>query len=178
MLQTFLGRVRRREPGIYTWIYEAVHRARRGRMPFVWPLGALLYHGRDAWLSAWNLVKTRLVLDPMLRYPCTVGRHVMLRGTMPYIAGDGTIVLGDDVRIGNRSTMIVGLKVFPDARLDIGSRSNPGYMNLISVAKSVGTGNDCLFAGEVKIIDNNSHSLDFEDRRRHAPLEPQHVAPV
>jgi acetyltransferase-like isoleucine patch superfamily enzyme len=70
------------------------------------------------------------------------------------------------------------LKVFDDAKLEIGDRVTLGYMNVISVAKSVRIGNDCLFAGEVKILDNNSHPLDFELRRRHAALEPEDVAPV
>jgi acetyltransferase-like isoleucine patch superfamily enzyme len=177
-MRAFIDKVRRQEPGVYSWLHHAAKGVRRARLPFIRPLGALLYHGRDAWLTGWNIAKSRLLYEQMLRYRCTVGSNVMLDGTMPYIYGDGEIVLGDDVRIGNRSTIVVGLKVFPDAKLEIGSRTTLGYSNLISVAQSVRIGNDCLFAGEVKVIDNNSHSLDFEDRRRHAPLEPQHVAPV
>ena len=177
MIQTFISRVRRREPGLPAWLHDAAKRARRPRLPFVLPVGAVLYHSRNAWLAGSHFVRTAIG-EQMLRYRCAVGRNVMLDGHMPYIYGDGTIVLGDDVRIGNRSTMVVGLKVYADARLEIGSRTTLGYMNLISVARSVRIGNDCLFAGEVKILDNNSHSLDFEDRRRAAPLEPQHVAPI
>ena len=178
MLDTFLGKVRRQEPGIYSTLYRTAKAVRGVRVPFIRPLGAILFYGRDVWISTWALVKSRLICEQMLRYRCRVGANVALDGDMPYIYGDGTIIIGDDVRIGNRSTIIVGLKVFPEATLEIGARTILGYMNLISVAQRVSIGNDCLFAGEVKILDNNSHSLDFEDRRRHAPLAPEHVAPV
>jgi acetyltransferase-like isoleucine patch superfamily enzyme len=178
MIRTFIGKIRRQEPGLYAWLFNAAKRGRSLSFPFVRPWGAVLYHGRDVWLTGWSLLKSRLIAEQMLRYRCAVGRNVMIDGGAPYIYGDGDIVIADDVRIGNRSTFIVGLKVFPSATLEIGARSTLGYMNLISVAQSVRIGTDCLFAGEVKIIDNNSHSLDFEDRRRHAPLEPHHVAPV
>jgi acetyltransferase-like isoleucine patch superfamily enzyme len=177
MLRTFIDKVRRQEPGIYAWLYRVAKRARRAQLPYMPPVGAALYVMRDVWIGAKTLVKT-VACEQMLRYRCTVGKNVWLDGDMPYVYGDGEIVLGDEVRIGNRSTMIVGLKVYPDAKLEIGSHSTLGYMNLISVARSVRIGNHCLFAGEVKIMDNNSHSLDFEARRRHAQLEPSDVAPV
>lgn len=121
---------------------------------------------------------SRLVYEQMLRYRCQVHGRVVLDGDMPLVYGPGDIVIGDGVIISNRNTWIVGLKVYPDAKLEIGDRVTLGYMNLISVAKSVRIGNDCLFAGEVKILDNNSHSLDYVQRRANAPLEPEDVAPV
>jgi len=177
MIRTFVSKVKRQEPGIYSLVYRFAIGLRRARLPAIRPLGAVLYYGRDIWLGAWGIVRARLVWEQMLRFRCRVGRNVQLEG-MPYIYGDGNIVIGDNVRIGNRNGWIVGLKVFPDAQLEIGDDSVIGYLNLFSVAKSVRIGKHCVFAGEVKILDNNSHSLDFEQRRVNAALRPDEVAPV
>jgi acetyltransferase-like isoleucine patch superfamily enzyme len=177
MIRTFVGKVMRQEPGIYSLVYRCAKSLRQLRMPTVRPLGAVLYYGRDIWLGMWGTLKARLVWEQMLRFRCRVGRNVELDG-MPYVYGDGEVVIGDNVRIGNRNGWIVGLKVFPDAKLEIGDNSVIGYLNLFSVAKSVRIGKHCVFAGEVKILDNNSHSLDFEQRRINAPLVADEVAPV
>lgn len=178
MIATFMAKVRRQEPGIYRTVYRLGKTVRGLRLPAIRPLGAVLFHARSVWGFVWRLLKTRLVSEQMLRYRCHVGRRVLMDGDMPLVYGDGEIRIGDDAVISNRNTWIVGLKVFDDAKLEIGDRVTLGYMNVISVAKSVRIGSDCLFAGEVKILDNNSHSLDFELRREHAALEPDDVAPV
>jgi acetyltransferase-like isoleucine patch superfamily enzyme len=173
-----MAKVRRQEPGIYRTVYRVGKSVRGMHLPAIRPLGALLFHGRGLWKTFWSLATSRLIYEQMLRYRCQVHGRVVLDGDMPLVYGPGDIVIGDGVIISNRNTWIVGLKVYPDAKLEIGDRVTLGYMNLISVAKSVRIGNDCLFAGEVKILDNNSHSLDYVQRRANAPLEPEDVAPV
>lgn len=178
MSREFFAKVRRQEPGIYRSVYRFAKAVKMARIPYIPPLGAALTLGRNVWRGAWWLIKNRLVCEQMLRYRCRVGQRVVLDGDVPLVFGDGEITIGDDVIISNRNTWVVGLKVFNDAKLEIGNRVTLGYMTLISVARSVRIGDDCLFAGEVKILDNNSHSLDFEKRRRDEPLEPADVAPV
>ena len=177
-IATFMAKVRRQEPGIYRTVYRVGKSVRGMHLPAIRPLGALLFHGRGLWRTFWSLATSRLIYEQMLRYRCQVHGRVAMDGDMPLVYGPGDIVIGDGVIISNRNTWIVGLKVYPDAKLEIGDRVTLGYMNLISVAKSVRIGNDCLFAGEVKILDNNSHSLDYMQRRANAPLEPEDVAPV
>ena len=178
MIQQFVAKVKRQEPGIYRSIYRFAKGLRTFQVPTIRPLGALFLYVRDSWIWAWTVFTSKFVYEQMLRYRCEVGRTVQLDGDMPWVYGDGKVIIGDEVRVGNRNTWIVGLKVFEGATLEIGSHSTLGYMNVISVAKSVKIGDHCLFAGEIKILDNNSHSLDFEQRRAHAPLEPADVAPV
>jgi acetyltransferase-like isoleucine patch superfamily enzyme len=177
-IATFMAKVRRQEPGIYRTVYRVGKSVRGMQLPTIRPLGAMLFHGRSLWRTFWSLATSRLIYEQMLRYRCQVHGRVVLDGDMPLVYGPGDIVIGDGVIISNRNTWVVGLKVYPDAKLEIGNRVTLGYMNLISVAKSVRIGNDCLFAGEVKILDNNSHSLDYVQRRANAPLEPEDVAPV
>jgi acetyltransferase-like isoleucine patch superfamily enzyme len=177
MIRTFISKVRNQEPGIYGFVYRAAKRVRRARVPHIRPLGSALLYGRDAFRVIWGELKN-VVHEQMLRSRCQVGADVQLHGDMPDIWGDGEVVIGTQVTISNRNTWIVGLKVYPNARLEIGDNTVLGYLNLISVAKSVRIGNHCLFAGEVRILDNNSHSLDFEQRRLGMPLQPSDVAPV
>jgi acetyltransferase-like isoleucine patch superfamily enzyme len=178
MIQTFLGRVRRQEPGVYQRLYWLAKSIHGFRAPAVRPLGAVLLHGRDIWKAAWSIFKSRFIYEQMLRYRCSVTGRVRLDGDMPLVYGDGAVVIEDGVTIGNRNTWIVGLKVYPEAKLEIGEGSALGYLNLISVAQHVRIGRHCLFAGEIKIIDNNSHSLDAARRRANAPLLPADVAPI
>lgn len=178
MIGTFLDKVRRQEPGIYRLLYRLAKGARSARLPAIKPLGALLLHGHDALTSVWRLFTSRLLYEQMLRYRCDVRGRVTLDGDMPLVYGDGHVVVHDAVTVGNRNTWIVGLKVFPDAVLEIGEGTTLGYLNLFSVAKSVRIGRHCLFAGEIKVIDNNSHSLDAVRRRENAPLLPSEVAPI
>lgn len=177
MIRAFVSKVKKQEPGIYRTVHRILSGLQQARIPAIRPLGAALYYGRELWFLAWGTLRARLFWDQMLRFRCKVGRDVQLDG-MPFIYGDGEVVVGDEVRIGNRNGWIVGLKVFPDARLEIGDHTTIGYLNLFSVAKSIQIGRHCVFAGEVRILDNNSHSLDFERRRINAPLEPSEVAPV
>ncbi|MGE3507404.1 MAG: acyltransferase [Vicinamibacterales bacterium] len=178
MIRGVLDKIRRQEPGIYRQIYRWAKRVKSIQVPAIRPLGAVLLHGRDAVKAVWTLLVDRLVYEQMLRYRCDVRGRVSLDGSMPLVYGDGSIVVHDNVHIGNRNTWIVGLKVFPNARLEIGAGTILGYLNVFSVAQSITIGRHCLFAGEIKVIDNNSHSLDFEKRRANAPLHASEVAPI
>jgi serine acetyltransferase len=177
MVRTFISKVRRQEGYIYRLLYRAAKGARRAHLPHSRLLGSALLYSRDAGLAVLNVLKN-LIYEQMLRSRCQVGADVRLDGDMPAVWGDGEVVIGDRVTISNHNTWLVGLKVYADARLEIGDDTILGYLNLFSVAKSVRIGKHCLFAGEIKVLDNNSHPLDFERRRMGMPLQPTDVAPV
>lgn len=174
----FILNIKLRKNGFYNVLYLIAVKLRRVRLPYIKPLAALLYHLRDFWIVAAIWLKNKLYCEPLLRYRCVGAEEIALDGSVPYIYGYGRIEVGRHVRIGNRNTWVVGLKVFDDPVLKIGNHTTFGYMNMISVAKRVTIGEHCLFAGEVKIFDNNSHSLDPEKRRAHAVLDKEDVAPV
>ena len=177
-LEEFVLNIKRRQNAFYNALYVLAVRLRRMRLPYIRPLAAVLYYARQFWIVSWNVLKSKLYCEQLIRFRCTVGRNVRLDGDVPYIYGYGRIQLGDNVRIGNRNTWVVGIKVYDDPVLAVGDNTTFGYMNMISVAQRVTIGRNCLFAGEVKIFDNNSHPLDPVKRREHAVLDRQAIAPV
>ncbi len=177
-IQRFVLDVKLRRTRFHDGLYRLAKGLRHARVPYIKPLAAVLYYLREAWLTGKNWLVSKAYCEQLLRYRCRVGSNVWMDGDIPYIYGYGRIEIADHVRIGNRNTWVVGLKVFDDPVLEIGSHTRLGYMNAISVAQRVTIGSHCLFAGEVKIFDNNSHSLDPRKRRAHAILGPEDVAPV
>lgn len=174
----FILNIKLRKNRFYRLLFMTAMMLRSIRFPYIKPLAAVLYYLRDFWIVAWNGLKSKLYCEQLLRFRCEVGKNISLDGSVPYIYGYGRIEIGDHVRVGNRNTWVVGLKVFDDPILKIGDYTRFGYMNMISVAEKVTIGNHCLFAGEIKIFDNNSHSLDPQKRRAHAVLDKEDVAPV
>ena len=174
----FILDIKLRKNRFYAFLYNVAKAVRKFHLPYVLPLGALLFRVRQLWISLWNVIKSKTYCEQIIRYRCDIGKNIKLDGDVPYIFGYGKITIGDNVKVGNRNTWVVGLKVYSEPLLKIGDNTTLGYMNMISVAKEVVIGNHCLLAGEIKIFDNNSHSLDPGKRREHAILDASEVEPV
>jgi len=151
----------------------------RFRLPVVRPLWAVVFGVRPVLRRLGKLAAKLLWREPMLRYRCEdVGEGLYLEGPIPQIIGDGRIRIGRDVRIGNRTTFIVGFKVSEGAELVIGDRVSVNYQTTISVAKSVRIGDDTMIAGNVQIYDNISHPLSPARRLRHDSFTLDESSPV
>ena len=170
--------IKLRKNRFYNALYLFARGVQQVHFPYIKPIAAILYHLRDFSIVSWNWLKSKLYCEQLLRYRCRVGDHVTMDGYVPYIYGYGKIELGHHVRIGNRNTWIVGIKIYDDPVLKIGDDTTLGYMNMISVAQKVVIGDRCLFAGEIKIFDNNSHPLDPQKRRHKIIMDKTDVAPV
>ena len=177
-IQRFILNIKLRKNGFYNALYLFARSVQQIRFPYIKPLAAFLYYLRDGSIVTWNWLKSKLYCEQLLRYRCQVGDHVTMDGYVPYIYGYGKIEIGHHVRVGNRNTWVVGLKVYEDPVLKIGNHTTLGHMNMISVAQKVVIGDHCLFAGEVKIFDNNSHPLDPQKRRERVIMDKTDVAPV
>lgn len=177
-LESIILDIKLRKNRFYNGLYLLAKGINRFRFPYVKPLAAFLYYSREVSIWAWYWMKSRLYCEQLLRYRCTVGKHITVDRQAPYIYGYGRIEIGDDVHIGNRNTWVVGLKVYDDPVLRIGNHTTLGYMNAISVAQKVIIGNNCLLAGEIKIFDNNSHPVDPQNRKDRVVLDKADVAPV
>jgi len=159
-------------------LYDLAKAVYRFKIPYIMPVAAVLYYLRAFWIHLWNVLKSKFYCEHLVRFRCQVGKNLTMDGDVPYFFGDGEIRLGDNIRIGNRNTWIVGLKTHAKPILQIGNNTTFGYMNMISVAERVTIGEHCMFAGEIKIFDNNSHSINAEKRREHAVMDLHDVAPV
>jgi acetyltransferase-like isoleucine patch superfamily enzyme len=149
------------------------------RLPVFRPLAAVLYAERELRAQWWPMLLQIFYREPLFRYRCrSVGRSLQLEGAIPLIYGEGTIDIGDDVRIGGRNTWTVGYKVSTGARLVIGNRVNIGYQNVLAAALSLEIGDGTLLAPNVQIYDNPSHPLSPAARLRNQSFAIEEARPV
>ena len=112
----------------------------------------------------------------MLRHRCvSSGKNLKTDGDIPLIEGNGRIVIGDNVNIGNRCAWILSPNLYDMPELIIGNNTTINYLTGISVECRVEIGENCVIAGETQIFDNNSHSTHFENNRK---MTKDDVAPI
>ena len=168
-----------RGDGVLRHARPAWHRLNEARLPFPRPLAAALYAERRARLIWLPLLAKFLYREPLLRYRChSVGRRLQIEGRIPDIDGNGTITIGDNVRIGEHCSWFIGTKLSAGATLTIGNDVSVGYRGMISAAKSVSIGDRTLLAGHVAIFDNPSHPMSPRARFYHEPYAIEEAEPV
>lgn len=155
------------------------HKLNDVHLPIPRPIAAALYaerRSRSIWMP---LVAKFLYREPLLRYRChSVGRRLQIEGRIPDIDGNGTITIGDNVRIGEHCSWFIGHKMSEGATLAIGNDVSVGYRGMISAAKSVSIGDRTLLAGHVAIFDNPSHPMSPRGRFHHEPYDLAEAEPV
>ena len=106
--------------------------------------------------------------DPLVSWPRLLPGGVSIgSGTKLHLATlSAREPNGCSLSIGSNSN-IEGSLVFEraSARISIGSRTHLGGGTLLAAASSIEIGDDVLIAFEVVIMDHNSHSLKFRERR-------------
>ena len=125
--------------------------------------------------SVWGVVFWSI---PLFKARChSVGRNLKLPNGIPLVIGSQLkIILGNNVTIG-RST-IGSSKVFDHPLLTIGDNSTINYGTVISVAKEIVIGHDCMISGNCLIMDSDDHPLSPRMRLMKAPVAMQDVKPV
>jgi acetyltransferase-like isoleucine patch superfamily enzyme len=174
----FIEKIRRRESKFYNYLYIVLVSSKGFTFPRIAVLGYVFYGLNIVLSQVWRLIKNQY-FNQIMGIKCeSIGKKLQLDGDLPLISGDGQILIGDNVSIGNRQTWVVGLKVYDTAKLIIGNNTTINYQTLISVAQGVTIGENCMLAGEIKIFDNNSHPLDYIERRENKVVPESGVAPV
>ncbi|MEW6442095.1 MAG: acyltransferase [bacterium] len=174
-LGRFLEDVRERRSIFHKVVYRAAKKARGLDLPHFPSLAGLLYLERSLRKEAVAFLSNKFYYEQLLRSAAEeVGRNVRTDGDIPLIIGSGRIRIGDHVFLGNRQAWILQKNLFQRPELIIGSHTSINYRVVISVECRVEIGNRCRIAEEVKIFDNNSHSIHYQDRRQTI----EDVAPV
>jgi len=161
-----IDNIRTKSTPFYAFIYDSYKLVQRMNIPVPPRVGRILYSERLFRLEFWRWLTNKFYYEPMLRSKCTsVGRNLKCDGDIPLIEGSGDIIIGDNVFIGNKGAWFVTPKIHEKPVLRIGSNTVVNYRTVISVVTNVTIGNNCLIAEETKIFDNNSHGIDYTNRK-------------
>ena len=116
--------------------------------------------------------------EPLFRSQCKdVGSGLWME-QLPYLAGSGEIVIGNNVRISGKPTISFNTKIYESPKLLIADNTFIGHDTRFAVAQSVRIGKNCYIAGGVTISDNDGHPADAHQRRKNLPPSKECVKAV
>lgn len=172
-------RIKRREGAtgaalhdVYRWIL----RYNVPDTPFLRAVYAGLYRAHDVWEHGGELVRAKLLYEPMVRARfAKVGARLHVTG-LPYLSGHCRIEVGDDCFLSKIE--VFSGKFVDEPRLSIGDFCSIGYMASFSVNRQVTLGRYVGIAQEAHIADSDGHPVDPERRLKRAPLSQEDVKPV
>jgi acetyltransferase-like isoleucine patch superfamily enzyme len=118
--------------------------------------------------------------EPLFRSQCeSIGPGFRME-QLPYLMGNGRIVIGAGVRISGK--IDIGFSLLEGATapplLSIGDGTFIGHGCGLTVGREVRIGRNCLLASGTKIRDWDGHSLDAAERRSHKREGYAAAAPV
>jgi acetyltransferase-like isoleucine patch superfamily enzyme len=103
--------------------------------------------------------------EPLFRSQCKMIGERFCMEQLPYLVGRGEIVIGDDVQLSGKPSILFSSRHSHSPRLSIGTGSFLGHDCALTIGKQVRIGNHCLIAGGVRITDFDGHPLDADGRR-------------
>lgn len=168
--------VKQKKNPVYKGIYNTYKSISRVNVKIPDGISGMLYHERSIRRNLWTWFKNKFYCEPLMRSRCTsVGKNLRTDGDLPLIIGSGSIIIGDNFKVGNRCAFLVSSNLYEKPELIIGDDSVVNYMSGISVEQRVEIGNNCVIAGETMIFDNNSHSIYYTNNRK---MGKEDVAPI
>lgn len=141
------------------------------------PVYAGLYRGWELSQEAWEVVRAKLLWEPMVRSRFhSVGRNLRL-GRLPYIKGHPKITIGDDCYLGAGICIESG-RFLDEPELSIGNSVTVATDAYFMVSRRVTIGDHVSIGAHVEISDGDGHHTDLDKRMRDEPLTEQDLAPV
>jgi len=169
-INRLLLKIRRRETPFYDRLFRFLKKARAVNFPVVYPLHRFLYSERQIRRMLWRGFCQFVYYEPIFKSQCaSVGSGFTIIGGIPLITGNLNLVLGDNVTMHGKSTL-VGAKVFDRPTLRVGNNTHLGYMLQITVGCDVTIGSNVLIAGEVCIYSYDQHKANPEERHQPPPI--------
>ena len=175
-MNNFINNVRKKKTPFYTFVYNSYKGILNIEVKLPKLIMIFLSFERIFRKMIWMFLKNKFYCEPLLKYKCSrVGKKLKTDGDIPLIIGNGKIIIGDNVKIGNRGAWILSPNLYECPELIIGNNTTINYMTQISVENRVEIGNNCVIAGESAIFDNNSHGLHYKNNRK---MTKKDVAPI
>lgn len=166
-------------------VWGRAKRAARAALGFHLPVNGLtlpiyrtLYRLHVAAREGWLWAARFFWYQPLFRSQCEAVGPGLWMEALPYLKGDGRVVLGARVRLSGKSGMSFGRPSPTRPELHIGDGTFVGHGCAFTVGRSVRIGRHCLLAGGVQVFDMDGHPLDADRRRAGDPSPPDAIAPV
>jgi acetyltransferase-like isoleucine patch superfamily enzyme len=176
MVDALILKIRRRESPFYCTLYDLAKRVRKFEVPVIRPLYRLLEWERLLRRGLWHSFIRVFYHTPIFKLRCdTVGSGLYLIGGIPLVLGHLRLILGDDVSIHGKSTLI-GAKVFENPTLTVGSNSCLGYQLIVDVGCDVTIGKNVFIGDRVSILSYDGHPVKPEER--HLPASRASSKPI
>jgi len=161
--------------------YKCIHGVLRFSIPvnsITKPIFLFFYYIHVYLRDFFELIIKILYYEPLFRARCEkVGRNLRME-KLPYITGQGRIIVGDNVYLSGKSDFFVGGKNYSQPELIIGNNTFIGHDCSIRVNQKVSIGNNCLLAKGVMVFDNDGHPGDYQKRRDNLPVDKKDIRPV
>lgn len=117
-------------------------------------------------------------VEPVLR---SVAEHVGKRlraDNLPYIRGNGRLLIGDNVNLSGRSCFYFMNNMPEKPVIEIGNDVFVGNGCTFSAARKITIGNHVLISAGVRIHDNDGHPLDVTRRLEGKGIDPDETKAV
>jgi len=178
---SLIAKIRRGEGPFWGRIKALLKWTLQFHLPVFWltrPLFSFCYYLHVFLRESWLRLARFLWYEPLFRSQCVrVGRGFQME-TLPYIHGTGAIVVGDNVCFGGQPVFIFGNRGEQLPEITLGDGSFLGHLVILSCARQIHIGKNCLIAGGVQISDYDGHPLQAERRRAGEPTPLENIRPV
>lgn len=150
-------------------------------LPVFWltrPLFSMLYALHVGVGVLWGGLLRFFWYEPLFRSQCeSVGTAFRLE-RIPYIQGEGRIIIGDHVTFDGQPAFVFGNRSGHQPEVVIGDHTYIGHATSLTTSRSIHIGRHCLIAGGVQIADYDGHPVDAYRRRAGEPTPPENIRPV
>jgi acetyltransferase-like isoleucine patch superfamily enzyme len=119
------------------------------------------------------------ICEPLFKAYCTkYGRNLRTGCFIHWIMGKGDIVIGDNVILDGKISIMFGARFSDRPILEIGDKTGIGHDCMFVVGKRITIGRDCMIAAGTMIRDSNGHPVDPASRAAGQAPDQSDVRPV
>jgi acetyltransferase-like isoleucine patch superfamily enzyme len=129
--------------------------------------------------SAYHFVRRVFFAEPLFRAYCTkVGKRFRGDIYVPWVQGQGVLILGDDVTMDGLIGISFAARFTARPTLEIGDGTGIGHGCGFVVGKRITIGRFCRIAGGCQFFDSSGHPSDPAERLADAAPDPSAVRPI
>lgn len=129
--------------------------------------------------AVFYFLKRVLFCEPMFKAYCeSVGKRFRTSTFLHWVQGDGRIVIGDDVLLNGKCSIMFAYRYVENPVLLIGDGVDISHQCSFVIGRRVEIGSRTMIGGGVSIRDSNGHPTGYEERKKGAALDAAEVLPV